>query len=102
MTRARHWISLLRRLPPGLSARQAARRLRRNYNTTRYWLVKRGYHRKDGRHAAWTRERWRHFAVADPQRIDWDMRDADIARACGVSRQRIGQLRRKLQPTNGK
>lgn len=88
------WPNLIKKLPKGLSARQAARRLRRNYNTTRYWLLKRGYHRKDGRRVPWSSARWRDTAVVDPKRVDWTLTDSEIGRRVGVSRQRIGQLRR--------
>lgn len=92
----------IKSLPKGLSVQQAARRLRRSYHTTRYWLVKRGYHRVDGRAAGWSRSRWLMSATVDPDKVDWTMRDAQIARKFGVSRQRIGQLRRIHKRKNGK
>ena len=88
------WPTLVKKLPKGLSALQASKRLRQNYATTRYWLIKRGYHRKDGRRVPWSRERWQRTIIVDPSKVDWRMTDAEIARGFLVSRQRIGQLRK--------
>jgi len=88
------WNNLINNLPKGLSVHQAARRLRRNYATTRYWLIKRGYHRKDGRRVPWSDSRWKSTVKVNPDKIDWSMRDSDIARKFNVTRQRIGQIRK--------
>ncbi len=88
------WPSLVEELPKGLSSLQVSRRLRKNYATTRYWLIKRGYHRKDGRCIPWSPARRKKTTVVNPIKVDWDLSDAVLAKQWGVTRQRMNQLRR--------
>lgn len=86
------WQALIDSLPCNLSPRQAARFLKRPEGTVRYWIAKLGYRFADGRRK-WSDERLckaRTFNYAD---IDWGMRDCQLAKKHGVTRERIRQIR---------
>lgn len=81
----RKWFERISKLPPGLDLEQAARLLREPYAAVRRWAVMFGYHFPDRRRII-SHERW--------DGVDWSRRDAEIARALGVTRECVRLVRR--------
>ncbi len=79
----RSWFERIAALPPSLSLDELADRLQTSYPKAQRWAHFFGYAILDGR-----RER-----AADWAGVDWSLRDAEIARQLGVSRERARQVR---------
>jgi hypothetical protein len=79
------WFAKISRLPPGLNLRKAARMLREPYGAVRRWGVLFGYQFPDRRRTV-SREEW--------AGVDWEMRDAEIARGLGVTRECVRLVRK--------
>src|SRR4051812_34304937 len=79
------WYAKVSRLPAGLDLQKAARLLREPYGAVRRWGVLFGYEFPDRRRAV-SREEW--------GKINWEKRDAQIARELGVTRECVRLVRR--------
>lgn len=79
------WFAKISRLPPGLDLQRASRLLREPYGAVRRWGVLFGYRFPDRRRVvsgeAWTK-------------VDWTLRDAEIARQLGVTRECVRLVRK--------
>lgn len=91
-TPTRHlWFARLKSLPPGLTVRVAADRLRRQDSLVYFWMKVFGYTPADGlalRRAAGA-ARW--------AGVDWNQTDAAIAAKAGVSAQAVRLQRQKRE-----
>jgi len=85
------WFNRLSRLPPRLSVLQVARRLRANYNITRYWMLKLGYRRADGRRTHWSKARLKVVRRMNPARADWSLSNQELAARFGAAGISIAQ-----------
>jgi hypothetical protein len=92
----KHWVKLVRSIPPGMSQLDAARYLNRKGSTVRYWLLKLKYRDSDGRRH-WPERRKEKFRTINPHAVDWKQTNVAIAKQHGVSRERVRQLRRDLK-----
>ena len=88
----RDFSKLLVRLPSGLTFTQVSRRLRVNYLQAFRAAHKFGYAATDGRHLA-----QRHRRLFDPEKVDWKKSNIQIARELLVSRERVRQVRNKVE-----
>lgn len=79
------WFERISRLSPGLDLAEAAQLLNKPYGAVRRWAVLFGYQFPDGRRVV-SREQW--------GAVDWERRDADIARELGVTRECVRLVRR--------
>ena len=87
----RAWFARVSALPPGLTVRQVADRLRRSDFLVRWWMLAFGYAPADGmadRRAA---------GAAKWAGVNWDQTDAAIAARVGVSPQAVRLQRRRRQ-----
>jgi hypothetical protein len=91
MRKYRTWPALIRSLPPGLTFKQVAKRLKAPYSVARYGIHRYGYPARDGRSECQLRKR-----KVVPEKIDWTMSNVEIARKLLVSRERIRVVRRNL------
>ncbi|HEX4793421.1 MAG TPA: hypothetical protein VH370_06495 [Humisphaera sp.] len=80
------WYDRFEKLKPGLSLRQVAKQLRESYASVYRWAEMFGYKFPD------MRRRGR-VTAAQWDKVDWELRDADIARDLNVSRERVRQVR---------
>lgn len=90
------WKTLIAKLPPRLTQAEAARRLKHPHGTVRLWLIRLNYPFVDGRSQHWTKERVTSRQKIDPNKVDWSDRNIDIAARFGVSRERVRQLRERM------
>jgi len=81
----KEWFAKISKLPAGLDLHKAARILREPYGAVRRWGVLFGYQFPDRRRAV-SRERW--------SKVEWDKRDAEIARDLGVTRECVRLVRK--------
>lgn len=81
----KQWHAKIARLPAGMDLQKAARLLREPYGAVRRWGVLFGYQFPDRRRAV-AREAW--------AKVDWNKRDAQIARELGVTRECVRLVRR--------
>ena len=81
----RTWFEKISKLPPGLDLNEAARMLREPYGAVRRWAVMFGYEFPDRRRAV-SPQQW--------AKVDWKLRDAEIARNLGVTRECVRLVRR--------
>src|SRR6266478_2668031 len=81
----KEWYTKISRLPGGLDVQKAARALREPYGSVRRWGVLFGYQFPDRRRTI-SKEKW--------VKVDWDKRDAQIARELGVTRECVRLVRR--------
>jgi hypothetical protein len=81
------WFERFRRLPGGLDLAQVSERLNEPYGAARRWAALFGYQFPDRRRRGVPAETW--------DRVDWDLRDADIAREVGVTRECVRLIRRQ-------
>ena len=81
----KEWFGKISKLPPGLDLHKAARILREPYGAVRRWGVLFGYQFPDRRRAV-SREEW--------GKVDWEKRDAEIARELGVTRECVRLVRK--------
>lgn len=81
----KEWFNRISKLSPGLELPQAAKSLRQPYAAVRRWGVLFGYKFPDRRRTV-SKEQW--------NKVDWSMRDADIARDLGVTRECVRLARR--------
>ena len=79
------WFERVSRLAPGLDLPKAARALREPYGAVRRWGVLFGYAFPDRRRTV-SKEQW--------AKVDWQRRDAEIARELGVTRECVRLVRR--------
>lgn len=79
------------RIPPGLTYIEASRRLGLPYQTARLALKRERYRAVDGRQYSQRGER-----KIRTEDVDWKQSNIEIARQCGVSRERVRFLREKL------
>ena len=79
------WYAKIDRLPAGLELQKAARMLHEPYGAVRRWGVLFGYRFPDRRRSV-SREQW--------SKVDWNKRDAQIARELGVTRECVRLVRR--------
>lgn len=84
---------LVRKLPKGLTVKEAAKYLGQKYSTTRNWLLQARYKFEDGRSQAWPVARRLSVSMIDPKKVNWTWPNVRIAEHFGVSRERIRQLR---------
>lgn len=90
------WEEAIGDLPKGLTATQAAHRLKKPYALTWRWLNHFGYDSPDtrGKHVrskGWIKKHRR----LDPAKANWKRRDVDLAKQFGVSRERVRQVRNR-------
>ena len=81
------WATMIKALPPNLTAKQASRIFRRSISLTRIRLTKYGYAFKEARKyeiPAWAAE------------ADWTLPNIDIARKYNLSRERVRKFRQRL------
>jgi len=81
----KEWFAKISKLPPGLDLHKAAKILREPYGAVRRWGVLFGYQFPDRRRAV-SREEW--------SKVEWDKRDAEIARDLGVTRECVRLVRK--------
>lgn len=81
----RTWFEKISKLAPGLDLNEAARALREPYGAVRRWAVMFGYEFPDRRRAV-SPQQW--------AKVDWKLRDAEIARDLGVTRECVRLVRR--------
>ena len=86
------WPSLFKRIPPGLTFAQVAKRLRTPYANTLRQIHLHGYPAVDGRTHSQDFRR-----VLDPDKVDWRKSDLTIARELLISRQRVHKVRQGLE-----
>lgn len=79
------WFAKISRLPPGLDLAKAVKMLREPYGAVRRWAVLFGYRFPDRRRSV-SREQW--------GKVDWTLRDAQIARELGVTRECVRLVRK--------
>ena len=79
------WFDKISKLPPGLDLAEAAKSLREPYGAVRRWAVLFGYQFPDRRRTV-SPQQW--------SKVDWTRRDADIARALGVTRECVRLVRK--------
>ena len=79
------WHRRLAALSPGLSLGQIAEQLGEPYPSVAFWAKLLGY--------AFTRQRRGRKSQVDWERVDWGLRNCDIARQVGVSGERVRQVR---------
>jgi hypothetical protein len=79
------WFNKIATLPAGLDLAEAVDRLNESYGAVRRWAVLFGYQFPDRRRTV-SSEQW--------SSIDWNLRDADIARELGVTRECVRLVRR--------
>lgn len=90
------WRSLIGKLPPGLTVKQATAYLSRPYTQVRRWIKRYKYEHADGRAVMWTEKRRRKRRRIAPERVDWTMPNVVISRITGVTRERVRQIRNEL------
>jgi hypothetical protein len=81
----RAWFEKISKLPVGLDLNEAAKLLREPYGAVRRWAVMFGYEFPDRRRTV-SPQQW--------AKVDWRQRDAEIARALGVTRECVRLVRR--------
>ena len=79
------WFEKISKLTPGMTLDAAARALREPYGAVRRWAVMFGYEFPDRRRTV-SPQQW--------SKVNWQQRDADIARALGVTRECVRLVRR--------
>lgn len=79
---------LIGKVPPGLTVSEVASRLSLSYHQARYRMLKAGYRAKDGRETG--QHNHRKF---NPKPHEWRLKNADLARRYGVSRERVRKVR---------
>jgi hypothetical protein len=79
------WFERITKLPTGLDLAQAVRVLREPYGAVRRWAVLFGYDFPDRRRTV-SPQQW--------AKVDWNRRDADIARLLGVTRECVRLVRK--------
>jgi len=79
------WFERISKLPPGLNLAQAVKVLREPYGAVRRWAVLFGYDFPDCRRTV-SPQQW--------ARVDWSLRDADIARNLEVTRECVRLVRK--------
>ena len=80
------WFAKFARLKPGLDLEQVSRELHVSYGAARRWATLFGYEFPDRRRRGVDPREWDH--------VDWSLRDAEIARRIGVSRECVRLIRR--------
>ena len=90
------WEMRIASLPPGLTQWAAAKRLKRSPDTVRGWLLKLGYPYTDGRTCIWDEGRPNRKRKLPFKVVEWSLPNVVIARAHGVSRERVRQVRERL------
>jgi hypothetical protein len=87
------WFSLLGKLPPRLTLREAARALKEPYASVSFWCKKFRYPFEAVKRGRKTTIDW--------DAVDWARKNCDLARELGVSGERVRQVRlaRDLPPT---
>jgi hypothetical protein len=81
----RTWFEKISKLSPGLDLNEAAHALREPYGAVRRWAVMFGYEFPDRRRAV-SPQQW--------AKVNWKLRDAEIARNLGVTRECVRLVRR--------
>ena len=84
--------ALFSKLPSGLTYTKLARRFRVPYLTALRAAHKFGYAAADGRHSGQM-----HRRLFDPETVDWNKSNIQIARELLVSRERVRQVRNKIE-----
>ena len=89
----REWHRRLASLPPGLSLREMSQKLGASYASVAFWVKKLG--------VAYVPQRRGRKSTVNWDKVDWSLRNSQIARAIGVSGERVRQIRlaRNLPPT---
>jgi hypothetical protein len=86
-TRTRdRWFKHFAKLKPGLSLQRVSRQLKENYASVYRWAELFEYRFPDLRRSG-------RVSSSEWDKVDWSLRDADIARELGVSRERVRQVR---------
>lgn len=80
----------IQQLPPNLTIKQVARRLKISSAAAQFWIHQASY---KFLRAPGSGEKNRKVIASQWARTDWSLRDADIARMLGVSRERVRQIR---------
>lgn len=81
----RIWFEKISKLSPGMDLNDASRALREPYGAVRRWAVMFGYEFPDRRRTV-SPQQW--------SKVDWQQRDAEIARTLGVTRECVRLVRR--------
>lgn len=101
MTAPFPWKLALAAMPPGMTFSEVSRRLCQSYQTTRMAIRKHRYKAVDGRKFSQNRKRKLQVSDLDPRKST-----VEIARACGVTKQRVSALAKqlgvKLKDTRGR
>lgn len=82
------WLPKLQSLPPGLNAREAAQRIGVSEVYVRTLLRQYGYEPARGNYG-WNAK----IPIKTWKKVNWSMRDCDIARELKVTRERVRQMR---------
>ena len=82
------WKTLIASLPAGLTFKQAAQRLGKNYYSVRRALRFYGYCALDGRHTGQINRR-----KVDPAKLNWKLSNIALGRKYGMSRERFRKIR---------
>lgn len=98
MTRTQ-WKSLIDTIPPGLTYQESASFIGKSYHQTYYWM--REFRIRPPQRAGVGQLRFKSRMTWGP--VDWTLRDVDIARKMGKTRERVRQVRQILKmPKVGK